>query len=318
MTDSNQRRERAFGNNDESLSAVMTASEPWRIDRRAHDFPAGPGGQVVAEYDGLESVTASSAQGYADNYGPVLVQAGPAAAIDGDIDTQWVSSLAGDPEEQWLRLDFDAPRPVEEVTVTPVADDPAIVPIRTLEVVAGSQRVRVDVNTSGAPAVVRLDGSEVDRVEVRVVAAATADRGARVGLREVEVDGLTPDRTLVLPGIVPASAAWAFSTTPGRRACFVVVGAPDCDVVRIRSSEEKSGLDRSFVLDGPQDVTVTGHVVARSTTEAARLLDLVQRRPPITASSTYGQDPRVAAAVRVRRTADHGVGLRRRRSLSRP
>jgi arabinofuranan 3-O-arabinosyltransferase len=294
VTDSNQRRERAFGNNDESLSVVMTASEPWRIDRRAHDFPAGPGGQVVAEYDGLESVTASSAQGYADNYGPVLVQAGPAAAIDGDIDSQWVSSLAGEPEEQWLRLDFDEPRSVEEVTVTPVADDPAIVPIRTLEVVAGSQRVRVDVNTTGAPAVVRLDGSEVDRVEVRVVAAATADRGARVGLREVEVDGLTPDRTLVLPGIVPASAAWSVSTTPGRRACFVVVVAPDCDVARIRSSEEKSGLDRSFVLDGPQDVTITGHVVARSTPEAAQLLDLVQRRPPITGSSTYGQDPRVA------------------------
>ena len=249
---------------------------------------------MVARYDGLTSVTASSAQGYADNYGPVLVQAGPAAAIDGDIDTQWVSSVAGEPDEQWLRLDFDGPRAVHEVTVTPVADDPAIVPIRTLEVVAGSQRVRVDVNTSGAPAVVELDGSEVDSVEIRVLAAATADRGARVGLREVAVDGLTPDRTWVLPGTVPASAAWSFTTTPGRRACFVVLGAPDCDVARIRVAEEKAGLDRTFTLDGAQQVTLTGHVVARSTPEAARLLDLVQRRPPIFASSTYGQDPRVA------------------------
>ena len=204
VTDSNQRRERAFGNNDESLSAVMTATEPWRVERAVHDFPGGPGDQVVARYRGLSSVTASSAQGYADNYGPVLVQAGPAAAIDGDLDTQWVSSLAGDPDEQWLRLEFDQARAVHEVTITPVAADRAIVPIRTLEVVAGSQRVRVDVNTSGAPAVVALDGSEVDAVEIRVVAAATAARGARVGLREVAVDGLTPDRTLVLPGTIPA------------------------------------------------------------------------------------------------------------------
>lgn len=294
VTDSDQRRERAFGNNDESLSAVMTAPEPWRVDRAVHDFPGGPGEQVVAEYDGLTSVTASSAQGYADNYGPVLVQAGPGAAIDGDIDTQWVSSLAGEPDEQWLRLDFDAPHAVQQVTVTPVADDRLIAPIRTLEVVAGSQRIRVDVNASGAPAVVELDGSEVDSVEVRVLAAATADRGARVGLREVEVDGLRPERTLVLPGTIPDSAAWAFSATPGRRACFVVLGTPDCDVARIRVSEEKAGLDRTFTLDGSQEVALTGHVVARSTPEAARLLDLVQRRPPIFASSSYGEDPRVA------------------------
>ncbi|MDZ5620576.1 alpha-(1-_3)-arabinofuranosyltransferase family protein [Nocardioides sp. HM23] len=294
VTDSDQRRERAFGNNDESLSAIMTATEPWRVDRAAHDFPGGPGDQVVARYDGLASVTASSAQGYADNYGPVLVQAGPAAAVDGDIDTQWVSSVAGEPDEQWLRLDFDEARPVREVTITPVADDPAVVPIRTLEVVAGSQRIRVGVNTSGAPAVVELDGSEVDSVEIRVLAAATADRGARVGLREVAVDGLRPERTLVLPGSVPGTAGWAFSTTPGRRACFVVLGAPDCDVARIRVSEEKAGLDRTFTLDGRQQVSLTGHVVARSTPEAARLLDLIQRRPPIIASSTYGQDPRVA------------------------
>lgn len=294
VTDSDQRRERAFGNNDESLSSVMTASEPWRVDRAAHDFPGGPGDQVVAEYDGLVSVTASTSLGYADNFGPVQVQAGPAAAIDGDLDTQWVSSLAGEPDEQWLRLDLDAPRAVRQVTITPVADDPAVVPIRTVEVVASDQRVRVDLNTSGAPAVVALDGSEVERVEIRVLAAATAAPGARVGLREVEVDGLTPDRTLVLPGTVPASAAWAFSTAPGRRACFVVLAAPDCDVARIRASEEKAGLDRTFTLAGAQEVEVTGHVVARSTPEAARLLDLVQRRPPITASSTFGQDPRVA------------------------
>ena len=294
VTDDDQRRERAFGNNDEAQSSVMTATEPWRVDRTAHDFPGGPGDQVVAAYDGLASVTASSAQGYADNYGPVLVQAGPAAAIDRDIDTQWISSLAGDPDEQWLRLDFDAPRPVHRVTVTPVADDPAVVPIRTLEIAAGSQRVRVDVNASGAPAVVELDGSEVDGVEVRVVAAATADRGARVGLREVAVDGLRPERTLVLPGTVPAAAAWAFSTTPGRRACFVVLGAPDCDVARIRASEEKAGLDRTFTLEGDQQVGLSGHVVARSTPETGRLLDLVQIRPPVTGSSTYGQDPRVA------------------------
>lgn len=294
VTDSDQRRERAFGKNDEALSTVMTAGEPWRTDRAVHDYPALPGSpQVTARYDGLDSLLASSSQGYADNFGPVTVQSGPYAAVDGDLDSRWVTSLSTDPEEQWLRLTFDDPRRVREVTVIPVADDPRVAPIRTLEVVAGDQRVRASVNPSGAPAVVTLDGSEVDSVEIRVVEAAATGR-ARVGLREVTVDGLRPRRTLVLPGTVPSDAAWQLSTVPGRRACYVTLGRPDCDASRIRAAEELSGLDRTFSLDGPQLVHVRGHVVARSTPEAARLLDLIQRRAPVVATSTYGQDPKVA------------------------
>ncbi|NYJ01035.1 arabinofuranan 3-O-arabinosyltransferase [Nocardioides thalensis] len=296
VTDADQRRERAFGINDEALSSVLTADEPWRTTRAVHDFPGVPGNpQVVARYEGLESVTASSAQGYADNFGPVSVQSGPYAAIDGDLDSRWVSSVATDPEEQWLRLTFDQPRDVHRVTVTPVADDPLVTPVRTLEVVAGDQRVEVDVNVSGAPAVVPLDGSEVESVEVRVVAAATADDSARVGLREVEVDRLEPRRTLVVPGTIPADASWQLSAVTGRRACYITLGQPDCDAARARASEEPEGLDRTFTLGGAQEVRLSGHVVVRSTPEAARLLDVVQHRPPVAASSVFGQDPKVAA-----------------------
>ncbi|MCX6401589.1 MAG: alpha-(1-_3)-arabinofuranosyltransferase family protein [Propionibacteriales bacterium] len=295
VSDSNQRRERAFGNNDEGLSALMTRDDPWRLDRAAHDFPAGPGrDQVVAEYDGLESVTASTAQGYADNYGPVTVQSAPYAAIDGNLDTQWVSSIVGRADEQWLRLQFEGSRRVPQVTVTPVADDPQVVPIRMIEVVAGDQRVRARVGASGAPVTVALDGSEVDAIEIRVVEAATDARSARVGLREVEVDGLVPRRTAVLPGVVPTGAPLSFAVTPGRRACNIAFAAPDCDVTRVRSAEEEGGLDRTFTTDADQLVRLSGHVIARGTPEAARLLDLIQRRLPVGATSSYGQDPKVA------------------------
>lgn len=296
VSDSNQRRERAFGNNDEGLSALMTRAEPWRLARAAHDFPAGPGrDQVVARYDGLDSVTASSAQGYADNYGPVTVQSAPYAAIDGNLDTQWVSSIVGAADEQWLRLDLDGKRAVRKVTVTPVADDPRVIPIRRIEVVAGDQRVRAKVSPSGAPVVVELDGSEVAEVEVRVIEAATDARSARIGLREVEVDDLEPRRTAVLPGVVPAGAPIDFAVTPGRRACNIALAAPDCAVARVRSAEEQGGLDRTFTTEAGQRVRLSGHVVARGTPEAARLLDLVQVRQPVAATSSYGQDPKVAA-----------------------
>lgn len=295
VTDSNQRRERAFGNNDEGISALMTQDEPWRLARATHDFPAGPGrDQVVAKYNGLTSVTASTAQGYADNYGPVTLQSAPYAAIDGNLDTQWVSSIVGSADEQWLRLRFEGQRAIREVTVTPVADDPQVVPIRTIEVVAGDQRVRATVPPSGAPVVVALNGSEVSGVEIRVVSAATDARSARVGLREVEVNGLIPRRTAALPGVAPTGAPLQFSVTPGRRACNIALAAPDCEIARVRTAEEEGGLDRTFATEGDQQVRLSGHVVARGTPEAARLLDPVERQT-VTATSSYGQDPKVAA-----------------------
>ncbi|KAB2807535.1 DUF3367 domain-containing protein [Pimelobacter simplex] len=296
VTDSDQRRERAFGNNDEGLSALMTATEPWRVDRAAHDFPAGPDEpQVVARYDGLTGVVASSAQGYADNFGPVTPASAPYAAIDGDLDTRWISSTATAPEKQWIRLDLDAPRSVREVTITPVAADSQVVPIRTLEVDAGGQHVRARVGASGAPVVVALDGRPVTSIRVRVVAAATSARTARIGIRELAVDGLEPRRTFALPGAAPADAPRVFGTTPGRRACFITLTTPDCDVTRIRQPEEGGGLDRSFDVSGSSIVRITGQVLARSTPETARLLDQVERRPPVGASSAYGDDPKVAA-----------------------
>ena len=295
VTDSDQRRERAFGNNDEGVSALMTADEPWRVQRAAHDFPGGPDGSpVVARYAGLRGLEASSAQGYADNFGPVTTASGPYAAVDGDLDTRWISSSATDPEQQWLRLDLAAPRAVHVVTVTPVADDAQVVPIRTIEVVAGTQVLRARVGATGAPVQVHLDGSRVARLEVRVVEAATAARSARVGLREVAVDGLRPDRTFVVPGTVGPDDALAFSTVPGRRACFITLSVPDCDVTRIRQPEEGGAIDRSFTLSGAAPYRLTGHVVARNTPDAALLLDQVRRRPPVRATSSYGGDLKVA------------------------
>ena len=313
VTDGDQRRERAFGNNDESLSAVMTATEPWRIDRTAHDFPAGPGGQVVAEYDGLESVTASSAQGYADNYGPVLVPGRPGRS-DRRRHRHPVGQLARRrPRRAVAPARVRRARPVARGDGHPGGGRPGD---RADPDARGPRRhpaVRVDVNTSGAPAVVQLDGSEVDRVEVRVIAAATADRGARVGLREVAVDGLTPR-----PDAGPAR----------HRSRLRGVGLQhDARPPRLLRRRRRPGLRRrpdplrprrspastaASCSTARRTLTVTGHVVARSTPEAARLLDRSSagRRSPRRRS--YGHDPRVAPRFAYDGPADHGVGLRRR------
>lgn len=295
VTDADQRRERAFGVSDESVSAVMGPDEEFRSARAVHDFPTVPdASQTVARYDGLSSLTASSSQGYADNFGPVIPQASPYAAIDGDPDTRWVSSAATQPDQQWLRLDFDAPRAVRGVRILPVVDDPTVTPIRTLEVRAGDQELVVATSPSGAHSTVEFDGSLVESVEIRVRRAAAGGSDARVGLREVSIDDLTPTRSLVVPGSAGFGSSWVFSTTPERRACAITVGAPDCDDSRIRGSEEPGGMDRTFTSSGTAaTVAFRGRVVARTTREAARLLEPARRRSA-GATSIYGNDPKVS------------------------
>jgi len=271
VTDGDQRRERAFGVTTDSVSAVMGPGDPWRTARAVHDYPTVPGAQqVLARYDGLRAVRASSSQGYADNFGPITPQAAPYAALDGDPATRWITSSATDPREQWLRLVFEGPRPVSQVEVLPVVDDADVVPVRELQVRAGDQRVTLPVSPSGVASVAQLDGTPVSSVEIRVLRAGTRSHQARIGLREVSVDGSSMRRTLVVPGDVDPDAAWVFGTPAERRACVITLGLPDCDVARIRAAQERQGPDRTFTSSGESVTKVRGRVVARSTPEAAR------------------------------------------------
>lgn len=294
VTDDDQKRERTFGATDDSVSGLLGADEDWRTERSAHDFPAGPGGpQVVARYDGLQSLTASSSLGYADNFGGVSPQYGPYSAVDGDLKTQWVSSRIADARQQWLRLEFDEPRPVREVTVTPTVDDDNIAPIRRLSVVAGSQVQTVDTSPSGVPSTVRFDGRRVRAVTVRVERIASANPQSSVAIREVTVDDLEPTRSFQVPGTVAPGASWWFGSIPERRACNDTVGVPDCDVARIRTAEEAEGMDRTFSTEAEQEVELAGWVLPRATPEAARLLEPIDDQT-IGVTSVYGSDPKVA------------------------
>ena len=274
---------------------MLTADEPWRISRAAHDFPAVPGtAQVVARYDGLRRLTASSAQGYADNFGPVLPQSAPYAAVDGDRQTRWVSSYATNPTEQWIRMELEEPRRIREVSVLPVVEDDYVVPIRELEVRAGDQVRRVRAHPSGAPSIARFDGRPADVVEVRVVRAATPETRGRVGLREITIDERSSGRSLVVPGQVGADTRLVFGADAERRACRITVGIPDCDVGRIRAPEERSGLDRTFTTSARTTHRLSGWAVARATRETSLLLDPLDAGQRVGASSVYGGDPKVA------------------------
>lgn len=296
VTDSDQRRERAFGAVNEALAVVMTEDEPYRTGRAVHDYPTVPDpSQVVAVYDGLTGLSATSSQGYADTFGVVTPQAGPYAAVDGDRESRWVTSPASNPREQSLRMDFESPRSVREVTVLPVVEDRGMLPIRTLEVVAGDQRVEQEIGPSGTPVEFRLSGDEVSSLEVRITGVRSAQTRGSVGLREVQVDDLEPVRSFQVPAQVDPGASWSFGSQAEQRACRATTGVPDCDVRRIRRSEEYGGIDRTFRMSGTESLDVDGLAVARSTAATARLLEPLGSEQVVGATSVYGSDPKVAS-----------------------
>ena len=96
--DAFQRRERQFGRTYDAVGPLLGVDEPYRQDRAVHDY-AGPAGvdRVTATSSSGARATASSSSGYADTVGPVRPELGPAAAVDGSLDTMWRSAPLTDP-----------------------------------------------------------------------------------------------------------------------------------------------------------------------------------------------------------------------------
>ncbi|MCW2782695.1 MAG: hypothetical protein JWR35_3144 [Marmoricola sp.] len=296
VTDQPQRRERAFGSVYDGLSQVLGRLEPFRLKRAAHDYPsAGSTSPTYATYDGLSGVTASSAQGYADNFGAVVPQSGPYGAIDADPATRWITSPATHADGQWLKLSFPARRAVRDVQVVPVVNDPALLPVDEVTVVAGDQRRTLRANPSGAALTATFDGRPVTSVEVRITRVRGASDLGSVALQDVVVDGLKPVRSLVVPTPIGPQAAFVLGTDAGTRACSPEVGTVDCDVNRIRAGEEGTGMDRTITTPAGSTTTLSGLAIARATPEAAALLEPLGKTQLVSASSTYGLDPHVSS-----------------------
>lgn len=296
VTDTNQRRERAFGRVEEPLSTVLEEDEPYRLQRSVPDYPVTPGSaQVVARFEDGVEVRASSSQGYADAYGSVVPQAGPSSAFDGDANTRWVSSLAGKAREQWLRVEFPRPRAVGEVGVLPVMDDAAMAPIRRLQIRTPVETITVPTNPTGARVTASLSGQRVDWIEVRVTAASTRAERNQLAITEVTFDGRSLQRVLVLPEPLNPGDGLLLTGSSGTRACRSTGALPDCSTARIRASEEPRGMRRSVEVSGPTELQLEGLVVARASRATAQLLEPFLSEQQVGATSIYGDDPLVAS-----------------------
>ncbi|WP_162598544.1 alpha-(1-_3)-arabinofuranosyltransferase domain-containing protein [Nocardioides gilvus] len=291
-----RRRERQFGRLVDSVSQVMSASEPFRTKRAAHDYPGvSEDDRVVAQYTSLASVTASTSSGYVDMFGAIQPEMGPFAALDGTEETYWRSAPLADPTDQWLEMRFTKPEPLTELRLVAGVDGVSGVPVRRVRVQVGPREFERGVDPATGEVVIPLTGANVDKVRIEVAAVFGDPEMGVVALREVAFKGVEIDRTLLLPDNgATGDTAFVFRARPSRRACVDIGYGPQCDVSSARASEEEFGLNRRFVTETSGKYLLSAEVVVRSTQESALLLNPFPNQLRALASSTVGWDPSVA------------------------
>jgi arabinofuranan 3-O-arabinosyltransferase len=295
VSDGYRRVERQFGRIHDAVGEVMSGSDSYRDDRPAHDYAGVPTvRRAEADYLAVDAVTASSAQGYPDVFGPVLPAHGPAAAFDGRPETWWRSAALEPPTEQWLSVDLRRPLTGGLVGVSFVDTDGTATVRRARVSFDGVSRL-YGVPDDGR-LLVPLPTTPVHELRISVASVAPGvDEASPVAIAEVELPGTAPGRTLDVPRPIGAGSTVLLREEAPRRACVDVGYGPRCETSEIRTTEW-NGLDRRLEVTEDGSWDLSGTVAAEADAAAAALLAPVDgQTAAATSGSVFGGDPSVSA-----------------------
>jgi arabinofuranan 3-O-arabinosyltransferase len=297
VSDGLRRSERNVATVRDNLSQTMTADEQPRQNRKVLDVLPVPGidHQTVASYHEVRGVSASSAGSYADAAGPTDPSAQPFAALDGDGNTAWRSASYTGPAGQWLSVQLDTPRPIDTVRLQFVVDLRLGWPPARIRIDTDSGSVTQDVVQGGGANDYPVKPGLTSNVKITVLSVAGNRTTGNVGIRELTIPGVDPQRALRVPRDVlgpDSTPAFSFSRgTVPRWACVTDNGAVRCDPALSRVGEEPDGIYRLFRTDhaGPYRIEAGAQARPNGTVPIAGALLTVA------ASSELGGDPAAGA-----------------------
>jgi arabinofuranan 3-O-arabinosyltransferase len=252
VTDTLRRRELDFGAAPgSSYGPTLRAADPVGPGRAAGDLmPAPADQQTVARYADGAVVTASSSA--ADPTRPGWRGAGtrPAAALDGDGRTAWVSSDV--PGTRWLQVRWVRARRVGPLEVL-ATQRPGLAVPTAVRVVTDHGSARATRGTDGRLVVTPPPGV-TSRVRL-VVTGSSRDAPLTV----TDVVGMTVRESLVVPRDMPADAAtdvWVLRRSPSRAGCLDVGPAWSCSPALARTGEDGPTWRRTLRVERPGPVAV--------------------------------------------------------------
>ncbi len=293
ITDGLRRRDVSFGSGRDNTSATLTPSEA----ANARDYlPAwGPEESTTVAYRGVATVVASSSRADPNAPGGSRPEHQPFAALDGDVDTSWRPASSVGQEGQWLEITLAQPTRVPQLVVN-FDPRPGALPTR-ISVDVGPDHATVE-GFAGAMTVNLAGINSVRTIRLTIEQVVTAQPTGTFGIAEVQIPGVTPERTLVVPAAPAGAAATVvMSAAPSVPACFFVDEVPRCAATTARGSEDGLRLDRTLTL--AEGATYQPSIWARARPGSAldSMLDRESARPnplgtpTVVASSTAVDEP---------------------------
>lgn len=282
VTDTPVDRETDYGRVDHHSSAIRAPGDARHTFNRVPDYPV-PGAELVSGAWNGGRITVSSSSSDSTAMPDVAPATSPAAAIDGDSATAWVSNALQSAVGQWLQVDFDHPISNGAITITPSATAVGAQVRRILiETANGSTTLRFD--EPGKPLAAALPYGETPWV--RVTAAGTDDGspGVQFGITDLSVTQYDASgfahpvnlrHTVAVPGPPPGSAiaGWDLgSELLGRPGCAQAPDGVRCAASMALAPEEPVNFSRTLTVPAPVSVTPAVWVRPR---QGPKLADLV-------------------------------------------
>ncbi|SRX92580.1 hypothetical protein [Gordonia sp. KTR9] [Mycobacterium shimoidei] len=281
VSDTPVARETDYGRVDNHSSAIRAAGDARHTFNRVPDYPT-PGAETV--YGGWIGgrLTASSSSSDATALPDVAPGSSPAAAIDGDSSTAWVSNGLQSAVGQWLQVDFDHPVTNAAITLTPSATAVGA-QVRRIEIstVNGTTTLRFD--EAGKPLTAALPYGETPWVRITAVGTSDGSAGVQFGITDLsftqyDASGFAHPIDLRHSALVPAPpggavAGWDLGPEMlGRPGCARGPHDVRCAASMALAPETPATFSRTLSVPRPVSVTPTVWVRAR---QGPKLADLV-------------------------------------------
>ena len=261
VTDTNRKRGFRWNSLEENAGYTETASQSPDTedpsDAPLNIFPKAPAdAQTTTQFNGISAVSASS---YANSV-TYFAEDRPSAALDNDVQTQWLDDSFATPLGQWWQIKLARPMSIGTVTlVQPQTGDPNRWITRVTLTFDGGSPVTVNLGpasrtTGGQRLTFPARRFTTMRIRVDAFAGTHTFTGATaVGFAEVRIPGVQADETVALPQDLLRAAG---PSSVNDRLTFLFT--------RLRSankpprSDIEPFLSRSFWLSTPRVFSLTG------------------------------------------------------------
>jgi len=282
VTDTPLARETDYGRVDDHSSAIRAAGDARNTFNRVPDYPS-PGADTV--YGGWSGgrLTASSSSSDSTTLPDVATAASPAAAIDSDSATAWVSNGLQSAVGQWLRIDFDHPVTNSVITITPSATTVGA-QVRRVEVETATGTTTLRFDEAGKPTTAALPYGETPWVRITAVGTSDGSPGVQFAITDLSITQYDAGgfahpvdlrHTVLVPAPPPKAvvAQWDLGSEPlDRPGCAMGPTNVQCAPSMALAPETPATFSRTLSVPQPTQVQPTVWVRARSGPQLADLI----------------------------------------------